>query len=814
MSIRAIDVESVHRITSGQVVVDLQTAVKELVDNALDAEATTITITFREYGLDSIEVQDNGHGIEPADWPSIALKHHTSKLASFDDLTSVATLGFRGEALSSLCAVANLSMVTSTAQSAPIGHMLSFASSGVCRQSGRVARAVGTTVTIKDLFVSMPVRRKALQKSVKREFGKTLELIQAYALFRSSTRFEVKNIVKGKTLIHLQTPSKSSMRSNFSTLFSPKALATMVNFELDFVVEADMATKRWTERDSPFTPLKLPRAFNEVYRTIIPNTFPVIVVDLTIDSDSYDVNVSPDKRTIFLHSENNLITALRAHLEEWLGKARTRYTVANSSSDDQLACEGETARSDNQDGSVEADTGDGSDSHEQEIARSHKRRRMSTRLEEDQDHVVSIVQHPNDCPATTLPDTTSPLLARARFASSFSLGAQNSAAGSGAPLDAVRVSDAADVAKHDSSTQQTRAQRTNGETVQTSLLRFMAAEQDTQALSDVVVDVSGTLAIGPLRSNTTPPKASSPTSISDELTHSNRASHQHPEVDLVDLTGYDDDDSPLETESMAPLCAAADLEQEVGGISEAANLVAAVDLSAIHASWIHRKSKRQQSSARTQVTVPTGPRLENASVDANSAEVEAALSRYVTKADFSTMHVIGQFNHAFIIARRTLADNASSIGQDDLFIVDQHASDEKYNFEVLQKTCVIQSQSLLQPRCLQLPAHEEIAAIEHAEVLRINGFDVMIDPDAAVGDRIKLTAQPVSKSTVFDLNDLEELLNFDTYGRDEAALELPTRTANNEMVGILGQYQLPKWLGLLRFCADYDDEGSWLVNLH
>lgn len=103
---------SVHRICSNQVIVDLSTAAKELLENALDAGATTVTISLQQYGTRAIEVQDNGRGISPGDLAGLALKHWTSKLVDFSDLASVRSFGFRGEALSSLCAMADVQVCT------------------------------------------------------------------------------------------------------------------------------------------------------------------------------------------------------------------------------------------------------------------------------------------------------------------------------------------------------------------------------------------------------------------------------------------------------------------------------------------------------------------------------------------------------------------------------------------------------------------------------------------------------------------------------------------------------------------------------
>jgi len=133
------------------------------------------------------------------------------------------------------------------------------------------------------------------------------------------------------------------------------------------------------------------------------------------------------------------------------------------------------------------------------------------------------------------------------------------------------------------------------------------------------------------------------------------------------------------------------------------------------------------------------------------ASPEDRLSLTVSKADFTCMHIIGQFNLGFILAARN---------DSDLFIIDQHASDEKYNFERLQATTVVQNQRLVQPRILQLTAIEEEIIFGHNEALLRNGFLVDIDNDCdlPVGQRCKLTSLPMSREVVFDVSDLEELI--------------------------------------------------------
>ncbi len=178
--IRAIDQESIHRICSSQVVVDLANAVKEMVENALDAQATFIEVKLKSMGADSIEVSDNGRGIDPADYEGIALKHHTSKLRNFEDLFSVDSFGFRGEALNALCELSEKFTITTKRANETTGSMLTFDKFGRYRytchcivrdqihtvpfllrlESRTVApRNTGTTVIVEKLFNALPVRR-------------------------------------------------------------------------------------------------------------------------------------------------------------------------------------------------------------------------------------------------------------------------------------------------------------------------------------------------------------------------------------------------------------------------------------------------------------------------------------------------------------------------------------------------------------------------------------------------------------------------------------------------------------------------------
>ncbi|KAI0815492.1 hypothetical protein GGR55DRAFT_348563 [Xylaria sp. FL0064] len=349
-TIKPIEPKTIHQIQSGQVIVDLCSVVKELVENSIDAGATNIEVRFKNQGLDAIEVQDNGSGISKENYDTLALKHYTSKLSTYSDLECLETFGFRGEALSSLCALSRFSVTTCLASDAPKGSKLEFETSGKLRSTSVVAAQKGTTVLVENLFYNLPVRRRELERNVKREWNKVLGVLNQYACIQTGLKFSVSQQPnKGKRMVLFSTKGNQTTRENIVNVFGAKTLAVLIPLDLELELEpTNPSSLRLTgrgdnqaklirvrghvsrpaygegrqtpDRQMFFVngrPCGLPqfaKVFNEVYKSYNASQSPFIFADIQLDTHLYDVNVSPDKRTILLHDQTRMLDNLRESL--------------------------------------------------------------------------------------------------------------------------------------------------------------------------------------------------------------------------------------------------------------------------------------------------------------------------------------------------------------------------------------------------------------------------------------------------------------------------------------------------------------------
>ncbi|KAJ2845262.1 ATP-binding mismatch repair protein, partial [Coemansia brasiliensis] len=346
--------DTVHRLCAGQVIVDLGTSVKELVENSLDAGATLIDIKLKDSGLTSIEVADNGSGIDEANYKSLCLKHWTSKLTSFEDLESVQSFGFRGEALSSLCAVSRVLVTTATRETAPVGEQLEYNTEGQLVERKSVARERGTTVRLCEMFARWPVRHQEMKRNIKREFQRLVSLIEQYAVVSDGVRLSLSNQTKSGTFVPIRTMPHSDRVTRLLQVFGTQMRPHLAHFQLqrdpskseedglNLQIEGHMskplaeAGRSGSDKQFFFVngrPCDFPKAkrlINEIYRSSIPTKYPVCAVFISINSSTIDVNLTPDKRSILLRYETQVLDTLRQVLmEQVIQPAESAFSVVS-----------------------------------------------------------------------------------------------------------------------------------------------------------------------------------------------------------------------------------------------------------------------------------------------------------------------------------------------------------------------------------------------------------------------------------------------------------------------------------------------------
>ena len=218
--IRLLSEAMIGKIAAGEVVERPAAAIKELVENSLDAGATAVTVEIREGGLDSIRVTDNGSGIEESDIRLAFERHATSKISKEQDLFSISTLGFRGEALASIAAVSRVTLTTRT-KDHETGLRVEN-EGGIINAVTEIACPVGTTVTVKDLFFNVPVR-KGFMKKAGQEASAVGELMTQLLLSRPDVSFRY--VSNGKTEYH--SPGDGQTESALYTIYGGNALKSM-----------------------------------------------------------------------------------------------------------------------------------------------------------------------------------------------------------------------------------------------------------------------------------------------------------------------------------------------------------------------------------------------------------------------------------------------------------------------------------------------------------------------------------------------------------------------------------------------------------
>lgn len=773
----------------------------------------------------------------------------------------------------------------------------------------------GTTVSVEGLFKRLPVRRRDLEKNIKREYGKVLNLLHAYACIGTGVRFSVKNTVgKTKNVVVFATSGNPTTKQNIANVYGAKTLSALIPLDLALEFEPSTGGRRLVGgsqdegvnkmqvqghisrpvfgegRQTPDRQMffvnsrpcgvpQIAKAFNEVYKSFNVSQSPFIFADFHMDTNAYDINVSPDKRTILLHDAVAMIESLKTSLTELFESADQTVPQSQPSFKQQFLGSSQASvasRKPSTRAPLPADDKEdekegvqnGGDSDADEGAKSTPRNapdRMksflgslgsSSRVDTSsparpsipdrppgsspiarsvpvlgsQAHITEdhadCEQSPSDLPDETKdqpptqeetePDPSQntaisgePILSQVDSPEKTPNTIQNafdrmrprrmpaevatitignktvtSMVGSGIPKKRVADSGSAGFMG--------RKRRIHTPSRPGIFGRFSApGAQETEASEDVNEEEEEEDEVDEDAEDIRDEQSEDGSQLfvpDDESNHAaddmEEEEQESPEHDAGDQVEPDTQASA--PDSMSEEEKTAHEEAEVQRLIQEAeekaalpdenttNRVNKMSKGAVHKdSTVHligsingSLSKIQSQMEKLQKSLQSQTPDTCATPDADEAATsqqtaEDRLSLTVTKDDFAKMRIIGQFNLGFIIATRSSPKNDSDTGnKDELFIIDQHASDEKINFERLQAETVVQNQRLVQPKTLDLTAVEEEIVLENRAALEKNGFIVDIDDSGnePIGRRCKLVSLPLSKEVVFGVRDLEELI--------------------------------------------------------
>ncbi|KAG3012547.1 hypothetical protein JG687_00011676 [Phytophthora cactorum] len=709
-ALHVLDRRDVQRICSGQSVVDLATAVKELVENALDAGATQIEVKLKEFGRDAFEVSDNGAGVAPENYASLARKHFTSKISSFEDIETVASFGFRGEALSSISELAASFTVCTRTHNEAVGVLLEYDANGALVKETKKARPMGTTVTVEELFKPLAVRYKDFKRNIKKHYAKLLKVLQAYAVSCANVKICVFNITGKNASRHvvLATQAHQTMGENIANVFGTKFFRTLlrVDFELKSSLKNEESDKDdvGNEGDSdseqksssmeiednlsgqerkvegyvskvgagvgrsdndrqfffingrPFDLPKMAKTLNEVWRQYEMKQKPACVLNFHLPLGDYDVNVTPDKRETFVKHEAKIIDAFKTGLNKLYEPSRGTFTV-------------------------------------QPLMTAFAR---AAKTEEPPKKAAPIASE-NDI---------SEQLER---------------------FPAVENPDEDDAPTSQSEQLQDDTTEDEGKKPKHVIVEILQPRVQRSESTDRAADKTKDK-----------PKAAEEPKLASSPKTSTASAPLSPEEILLDLRKSAKRQklySPMPSQSISSTP-----EEHVWSLDEMIK-----QRQQYFEEEVEYERKRKTNRLKVPKTCST-------SVDGDALETDneiaaAALQRVLKKEDFKRMEVLGQFNLGFIIGK---LDN-------DLFIIDQHASDEKFNYETLQQTTVMHQQPLVRPLMLELTAGEEMIILDHLGVFAKNGFTFLVDKDAPATKKLKLLSLPFTKHTQFGTEDIREL---------------------------------------------------------
>ena len=671
--IKRLDTKTARRISSSQVITTLADAVKELLENAVDAKANSIIIRFENF-YDKVDIIDNGHGIERENFDLLCKRSCTSKLETTEDLEQVETFGFRGEALNSLCNISKVAVHTRHAAD-PIGTLLEFDTEGQIISRKSVAREVGTTISFSNLFYTLHVRRKELQKNGKRAFDQTLSLIYQYCVGAIGLKISVmrKSSQEAHYTPHF-TCNGLSLQSNIHEVFDYKQFSYLMPFvchtDLDgsitnhvemeitgFISKPDTGCGRSSPdrqyfylNERPCDLASVRKRINEIYRNFNRTQSPFVLLKLTVDEKMIDRNITPDKRKVLFDDSDYILKVIVHSLQTMFERETVEVTSLSSS-------------------------------RLMTSFLSHSSQQLKRELSEDEE------------------------------------GKDDGGGGRGGEAD-VSFTQFADRASKIFKRCPSPCDRLFAKPASISFNKRQPVASSTPVRHPFLADISN---FKPRRSTT--PVQDDVAAIDQDEPFPDEE-NQETDDDAISNAYVNDSELVANRKSLPVDVCIADLAEEYPRCM--------------------KEFQRSQfgDDDNSEVMVVSS---ENA---ANPEVAMAELRHTLTKQSFGQMRVRGQFNLGFIIARL----------DSNLYIIDQHAIDERYNFEQLLANPKLEYQKLVSPLDLRLSVQHENVVQENLHVFQTFGFGIVFNREGKAGHRVFLTKIPIGKEWTPAREDIEQII--------------------------------------------------------
>ncbi|KAG5519893.1 hypothetical protein PMAC_000170 [Pneumocystis sp. 'macacae'] len=733
-------------LSSCQVILDLSSAVKELLENALDAGSTVI------------EVSDNGNGILAEDLELLAQRYATSKIQTFEDLDGLSSYGFRGEALNSLCKLGRVQIITATEKHVPYATQITYDQEANIVAKEVVSSHKGTIVRIEQLFCSLPVRRKEFERNYKHDFQKTLSMIQSYAIITTGIKLLVANEQpKRPKIVHFATRGNAHIKENIADLMGTQLLQTLADInckisvlnlydiEVFGLISKPVSGETYANIKKQYVyinsrPCILPqitRAIGDVYKMYNILQYPFILINLMMPRNSYDINVSVDKRTIFLHHEKEIICELKSILN-------TLFQNASENIDQDTISLNQSSNFKNLNKSLNKFT----------------KERCSYSMD---DSKITNIRNKRNIPEKTNTDinlSEDVFLNRSLFINK-SQEKQNTLFS--------KDTDKNFHVKELSSDDRAECHQQNDE----SNILTGSKRKKHDIFSQ---EISNNFAIN--SNNEFEFLIEGNTSVLNEQEKSENTlllcdnfSENAIETSNITPSASETNDSIIYKASKSDILENDDhtkniVNNEIKGIPKNPNAkyLYEYEYQKLSTRIVTSKNEIKEKFSQHFFNTDSYTRIESLDVsDMSQKQSENQLNLTLSKKDFFSMRVIGQFNLGFIIVSLPSQKERSNL---ELFIIDQHASDEKYKFEKLLLNTTIESQPLLKPYQLNLTIIEEIIVMEHIEILKKNGFKIELDHNGKPGERCKLLSLPQNKGVIFGIEGKQINYSFENPQKD------------------------------------------------